>query len=94
MTLDGGHGGNTDLEMRTVLFSYQKQPFPLGSKYRKVQSRLSDLDDNLKQVDLAPIGAALTKTPVPFSNTGFLHPAFAPVSTLEEALDHMRGNIE
>ena len=36
MTLDGGHGGNTDLEMRTVLFSYQKEVFPLAPIYRKL----------------------------------------------------------
>jgi len=33
MTPEGSHGGSSELEMRTVLFSYQKKPFPLGRKY-------------------------------------------------------------
>lgn len=30
MTLDGSHGGSSEEEMRTVLFAYQKKPFPMG----------------------------------------------------------------
>lgn len=30
MTVEGSHGGNSDLEMRTAVFSYQKKPFPFA----------------------------------------------------------------
>ena len=30
MTPEGSHGGSTENEMRTILFSYSKKPFPLS----------------------------------------------------------------
>ena len=35
MTMEGSHGGNSELEMRTALFAYQKEPFPFAKKYRE-----------------------------------------------------------
>jgi len=35
MTDDGNHGGQTELEMRTLLFAYQKTPFPMSSIYER-----------------------------------------------------------
>ena len=37
MTDDGNHGGESQLEMRTVLFAYQKTPFPISEFYRRNQ---------------------------------------------------------
>lgn len=33
MTDSGNHGGGSLMEMRTVLFAYQKTPFPMTSLY-------------------------------------------------------------
>ena len=33
MTVDGNHGGGSELELRTVLFAYQKQKFPMSTIY-------------------------------------------------------------
>ena len=34
MTLDGSHGGSSEEELRSVLFAYQKKPFPMSRKYQ------------------------------------------------------------
>jgi phosphatidylinositol glycan class O len=33
MTESGNHGGGSENEMRTVLFAYQKTPFPMSYYY-------------------------------------------------------------
>lgn len=33
MTESGNHGGGSELEMRTVLFAYQKTAFPMAEHY-------------------------------------------------------------
>lgn len=33
MTQDGNHGGGSELELRTVLFAYQKELFPMSEIY-------------------------------------------------------------
>ena len=77
MTYDGNHGGSSLLEMRTVLFSHQKTPFPMYKKYNKLSHSFEDMDKTIKQVDLAAILAMLLDVPFPFSNLGIFHPLFA-----------------
>ena len=76
MTEDGSHGGSSDEEMRTVLFAYQKKPFPMGRKYRQFQDQFEVMDSKMKVADVAPIGAQLLNIPTPFSNIGNTHPIF------------------
>lgn len=77
MTSNGSHGGSSELEMRSALFAYQKTAFPMAKKYHKLQDHFTNADSSLKQVDIAAIGATLTNVPIPFSNLGVVHPAFA-----------------
>ena len=51
------------------------------------------IDNGIKQVDLAAIGAELTNVPIPFSNLGIIHPVFARTDNLNEAVTVMRQNI-
>ena len=79
MTIDGNHGGSSELEMRTVLFSYQKTPFPMYENYNKknLKKIFEDMDKTVKHPDLAPILSMLLNVPFPFSNLGVFHPLFA-----------------
>ena len=52
------------------------------------------MDRSMKQVDLASIASLLTKLPVPFSNLGIMHPAFAQTSDMDEIITLMRENLE
>ena len=93
MTQDGSHGGSSEIEMRTVLFSYQKQPFPLGRKYRQMYDKFSVLDSMMKQADIAPISSVIANLPTPYSNIGLTHPIFTRSDDLEVAVKDMRANI-
>ena len=93
MTEEGNHGGDTELEFRTTLFAYQKKPFPMGNKYRKNMDQFAQMDKAVKQSDLAAIGATLMNVPIPFSNLGVVHPAFAPTGDLKQAVSLLRENI-
>ena len=93
MTVGGSHGGNSLLEMHTAVFAYQKQPFPFAKKYRELHHHFGMIDSVVKQVDLAVIGAELTNVPIPFSNLGIMHPAFALSDDLSEVVKKMRKNI-
>ena len=93
MTEEGSHGGNSELEMRTALFAYQKEPFPFAKKYRELHHHFGLIDNVIKQVDLAAIGAELTNVPTPFSNLGILHPAFTQTNDLRGVITLMRQNI-
>jgi len=77
-----------------VLFSYQKKPFPLGSKYRELQEHFTVLDSLAKQADLAPIGSVLFDMPMPFSNIGITHPIFTRSADFGRAVEDMRENVE
>ena len=70
MTIDGNHGGESELEMRTVLFSYQKTPFPMYDIYnnKRLRKTFEDMDKTVKHPDLAPIISLLLNVPFPFSN--------------------------
>ena len=48
MTQDGNHGGSSQLEMRTVVFSYQKTGFPMYEKYNKMKRAFEDMDKTIK----------------------------------------------
>ena len=52
------------------------------------------IDSVVKQVDLAVIGAELTNVPIPFSNLGIIHPAFALSDDFGEVVKKMRNNID
>lgn len=94
MTEGGSHGSSSLIEMSTVLFSYQKTPFPMAKKYRALQKHFSKIDMAAKQVDLAPIGATLLNVPIPFANLGFAHPAFSQTDDFEKVVQNLRANIE
>ena len=52
------------------------------------------LDESIKQVDIAAIGAMLTNVPFPFSNLGIVHPAFVQgKGDLRTVASTMRQNI-
>lgn len=38
MTEDGNHGGASDLELRTVMFAYQKKALPFYKKFKKFKN--------------------------------------------------------
>ncbi len=44
MTVDGNHGGGSELELRTVLFAYQKLKFPMHTIYEENQEEFHYLD--------------------------------------------------
>lgn len=94
MTEGGSHGSSSMLEMSTVLFSYQKTPFPMAKKYRAMQNHFSKIDMAAKQADLAPIGATLLNVPIPFANLGFAHPAFSQTNDFSKVVKNLRANIE
>lgn len=93
MTVGGSHGGNSEEEIRSALFAYQKTPMAFGKTYRKYQEKFKQLDSNLKQVDVATIAAILTNTPIPFSNLGIVHPAFVQAYDLKGVVNVMRENL-
>lgn len=94
MTSDGNHGGQSDLEMRTVLFAYQKQPFAMGSRLAQNAELFGEMDRNVKQVDLAPTLSVLLDLPFPYSNVGVFHPAFAPSANLRSLYTLYMKNME
>ena len=94
MTDDGNHGGQLELEMRTVFFSYQKTPMPLYNTYKKHKEAFADLDRTVKITDLASILSVLLDIPFPFSNLGVVHPVFVPTNTVKEAHSKMLENLE
>ena len=94
MTEDGSHGGSSDEEMRTVLFAYQKKPFPMGRKYRQFQDQFQVMDSKMKVADVAPIGAQLLNIPTPFSNIGNTHPIFTQSDDFDDSIRVLRSNIE
>jgi phosphatidylinositol glycan class O len=77
MTESGNHGGGSENEMRTVLFAYQKTPFPMAQYYDQYRESFTEIDKTLKQVDLTAILSVLLNTAFPFSNMGVFHPLFA-----------------
>ena len=94
MTDDGNHGGQTELEMRTVLFAYQKTPFPLQKSYNKLKHGFEEMDKNVKITDMAAILSVLLDIPFPFSNLGVMHPIFSQSSNLKETHAKMLENLE
>lgn len=84
MTEDGNHGGNTELEIATVFFAYQKQPFPLYDSYVKNRKVFANLDASVKLGDVASIVSLMLDIPFPFSNMGNMHPIFAQSGDLKK----------
>jgi hypothetical protein len=76
MTDEGNHGGDTNEEIRTVLFSYTKGGFPMKGASIEVRSVLDKLKSKVKQHDLASIITATLDIPIPFSSVGVLYPYF------------------
>ncbi|KAL7671304.1 hypothetical protein ACOME3_006205 [Neoechinorhynchus agilis] len=61
MTDSGGHGGETDDEVHTVLLSYSK-------RLKNVRSTL--FNETIDQIDITPTLSALLNVPIPFGNLG------------------------
>mmetsp|Transcript_34592 Transcript_34592/g.33803 ORF Transcript_34592/g.33803 Transcript_34592/m.33803 type:complete len:87 (+) Transcript_34592:765-1025(+) len=72
MTNDGNHGGATETELKSVMFAYSKNPFPMKDL------NWMDLDDTLgndaKQIDLASTICTIFNISFPFSNLGVFLP--------------------
>ena len=94
MTESGSHGDNSLLELSTVLFAFQKRPFPLAQKYHQFRKEFAEIDRAFKQADIAPIGSLLLNVPFPFSNIGLAHPIFTQSADLAAAVDTVRANLE
>ncbi|KAH9286311.1 GPI ethanolamine phosphate transferase 3 [Echinococcus granulosus] len=72
MTATGDHGGNSDAEVDAALFAYTprgflRAPAPSAATSGEVVPLLT-----VEQVNLVPTLAALTGTPIPFSNLGIV----------------------
>ena len=75
MTDNGGHGGETENELRTILFAYAKGGLPIKAhKSPEVRKTLNKLQRDVKQLDMPSILASILDTEIPFSNLGVLHP--------------------
>jgi GPI ethanolamine phosphate transferase 3 subunit O len=94
MTDQGNHGGGSENEMRTVLFAYQKTPFPMAKNYSRYYDSFEEMDKTLKQVDLTAILAVLLDLSFPFSNLGTFHPAFARTDDLAKVHALYMKNIK
>lgn len=94
MTDDGNHGGGSENEMRSVIFAYQKTPFPMSEMYTKFKESFTDIDKSLKQVDLAAILSVLLKTSFPYSNMGVFHPLFVQTKKVSDINDMFIQNLE
>jgi phosphatidylinositol glycan class O len=94
MTDSGNHGGGSLMEMRTVMFAYQKTAFPMVSLYKRHKDVFDYMDIQLKQVDLAPILSLLLDVPFPYSSVGVIHPLFAMTNSASEVNDIMLNNLE
>lgn len=77
MTSSGNHGGGSEDEMRSVIFAYQKTPFPMTNLREQQLAYFYTMDKSLKQVDLSAILSVLLNIAFPFSNIGVFHPLFA-----------------
>lgn len=82
MTEDGNHGGGTELELRTVFFAYQKEPFPFSHLYALYKHHFSRVDYLMKLSDIAAIVSNILNLPIPFSNLGVLHPALVQTNNV------------
>lgn len=93
MTVDGNHGGGSELELRTVLFAYQKQKFPMSTIFEQNQEEFYYLDGSLKLADLPSIVSTILDLPFPFSNLGVFHPIFANSHSLYKTHEKFVQNI-
>jgi len=48
MTDQGGHGGESDEELRTIFFAYTKGGFPMKQKNEKVRAIFDEMTKDLK----------------------------------------------
>lgn len=94
MTEDGNHGGNTDVELATVFFAYQKQPFPMYESYSQHQDVFYNLDHSVKLGDVAAIVSSILDIPFPFSNMGNMHPLFAQSGDLKRVHEKFIENLD
>lgn len=44
LTEDGNHGGETNLEMASAFFAYQKTPFPMYDSYIRNKDLYTEMD--------------------------------------------------
>jgi GPI ethanolamine phosphate transferase 3 subunit O len=94
MTDMGGHGGESQEELRTALFGYSKGGFPMKSKSDKILSIFDEMTKDLKQLDLPSMLASLLHTLLPFQNVGVLHPYLSMTSDMATLEKRMMLNIE
>lgn len=94
MTQDGNHGGDSDKEVRTVLFSYSKGGFPMLQKSDKIIKLLETYTfDDIKLIDIASIVSNMLDIPIPFSSLGIYHPLFLMSPDLKELPQRMINNL-
>lgn len=95
MTADGNHGGDTQNEIRTVMFAYYKKGFPMLKKSKTVLKLLETyVMEDFKQIDIPSIATNLLDVPVPFSNLGIFNPLFYMHEDLSGLPEVMMKNVE
>jgi phosphatidylinositol glycan class O len=94
MTQDGNHGGGSELELRTVLFAFQKTPFPMSEIYAKNEDSFAFFDSKVKLSDLPAMVSVLLDLPFPFSNLGVFHPIFAYTNNIKRVHELYIENLE
>lgn len=77
MTPEGNHGGDSQNEIRTVMFAYYKKGFPMLKKSKTILKLLETYAmEDFKQIDIPSIATSLLGVPIPFSNLGVFNPLF------------------
>ena len=82
MTDQGGHGGESEEELRTIFFAYSKGGLPMKSKSEKVRAIFDEMTKDLKQLDMSSMLANLFDTLIPFQNLGVMHPYLSPTANM------------
>jgi phosphatidylinositol glycan class O len=90
----GDHGGITTEEVATIVFAYQKTPFPMAEVYRSNPDLFYDIDHSIKSIDIAADISLLLDHSTPFSNFGIAHPALAPYDDLPRLYKKLLENVE
>lgn len=82
------------MEIKTVLFAYQKKAFPLSQIYNDMEELFEQFDRQVKILDIPSIVAQLLDIPIPFSNMGVFHPLLAPYSDLSDTYSAYLRNLQ
>lgn len=95
MTPDGNHGGDSDNEIRTIMFAYYKKGFPMLKRSKTILKLLETyVMSDFKQIDIPSVASNIMNLPVPFSSLGIFSPLFYMDDDLLGLLDRMMLNLK